>query len=366
MRILWIPHITWDVPQRARIFCEKLSTEHEIHVTDFDANFSSLKDFISRRYLSNYFYHMKREGSVMIHHIPRITPALFSRRLRELNYKIFRNVVENIIRKYEIECTIGTFLCKPPKVKKLVFDLFDNNPAYWREYRKMDAYAEEIERIEEEYIRKANKIVAASSVLAEKVKSNNVHLIPNGVDIERFRSADGKKVREELGLKGTVVGVIGAHHEFSGLIKVVEAAKKLRNLTFVVVGGGTEVPKAQKLSEKYGLNFVFTGFVNREKIQNYFKAIDIGLLPFPKTKFTDSACPIKLLEYTAAGKPVVSTDLEEVKRMNFSNVILTRDSPNSLAEGIKKAIDLKVEIPREIGTYDITLLTKKYRRVLAG
>ncbi|MDI6641733.1 MAG: glycosyltransferase, partial [Elusimicrobiota bacterium] len=101
-------------------------------------------------------------------------------------------------------------------------------------------------------------------------------------------------------------------------------------------------------------------------VPDYFKAVDVGLLPFDKKGFTDSACPIKLLEYTAAGKPVVSTDLEEVKRMDFSNVILVKDNPESLAEGIKKALNSKVEIPKKIENYDINKLAKEYEKVLGS
>jgi glycosyltransferase involved in cell wall biosynthesis len=369
MRILWIPHYPWRNPQRAKLFCEKLSERHEVHVTDVYTDFKSLKEYASRRYLEGYFYGERRDGNVMVHRIPRISPALPLRILRSINSKIFSKYVSNIIKKDGIEAVVGTFVCRPPKAECLVFDLFDDNPAYWREYGRIKSYADEIEAVEREYVEKADKIVAASSVLAEKVKEKEVHLIPNGVDLVRFRRANGSKVRKKLGLEGTVVGFIGNQDKYKELYKVAKASEHLydEDLTFLIVGKGSAISPIKKyLDRKKISNFRFTGFVNPSEIPEYCKAIDIGLCPYMKTKSDDARSPMKLLDYTAAGKPVVATELEEIRRMNFSNVILVKDDPASLAEGIRKAIGSDVRIPAEIEKYDIDKLAKKYERVIAG
>jgi len=370
MKILWIPHCAWQTPQRARIFCEKLSEKHEVHATDIDANFNTIKDFISLRYIKNYFYRKKKEGNITLHHIPRISPALISKTLRNINYGIYSWYIQRIIERYDIDVVVSTGTVKPPKCKKLIFDLFDDNPAYWREFGIVKSYANEIERIESEYIEKADAVVAVSSVLTEKVKEKgkSAHLIPNGIDIEKFESADGSKIRRKFGLNGVVLGFIGKQDKYQELLNVVKASEYIdKDLTFLVVGEGTSISPIQKYIAKNNIkNFKFTGFINPQNVHNYYKAIDIGLCPYMKTKGRDAGCSIKLLEYTAAGKPVVSTDLEEVKRMNFSNVILVKDNPESLAEGIEKVIDsnFKFKIPKKIQEYDANKLVKKYEDVL--
>lgn len=368
MRILWIPHYAWRNPQRARLFCERLSERHEVHVTDVYTDIKTLRDYASWRYLEGYFYGERKDGRITVHRIPRVSPALPFRALRSLNSRVFSKYVDRIIKKEGIEAVVGTFLCRPPKVRRLIFDLFDDNPAYWREYGRFKEYADEIEAVEQEYIDKADEVVVVSSVLGEKVRGRKVHLIPNGVDLEKFGGADGDKVRKELNLKGVVAGFISVFSEFSGLLRLVKSSELIsEDLTFLIVGDGPMVWDAKRYIEKKGIeNFVFTGRVSFNEIHHYFKAIDIGLLPFDKKRFTDSACPIKLLEYTAAGKPVVATELEEIKRMNFSNVILVKDDPASLARGIREALDSEVEIPREIEEYDIDKLAGKYERVILG
>ena len=367
MKVLWIPHTAWRTPQRAKMFCEKLSDRHEIHITDIDANFSTLRDFISLRYLKNYFYKKAQDGNITVHHIPRISPALFSKKLVEINYGIFSKHVQRIIEENEIDSVVGTFICKPPQARHLVFDLFDDNPTYWREFGRFKKYAEKIEAIENEYIEKADEIVAVSTLLADKVKKKKVHLIPNGVDLNEFQKADGKNIREGLNLDGVVAGFVGNQDKYEELYKVAKASKKHRDLTFLIVGSGSAIPAIKKYIAKKGIkNFKFTGFIEPYEVPKYYKAIDIGLCPYLKTQGRDAGSPIKLLEYTAAGKPVVSTDLEEVKRMDFSNVVLVKDDSDSLAEGIRRALNSELEIPKKIENYDIDKLARDYEKVLKG
>jgi glycosyltransferase involved in cell wall biosynthesis len=208
--------------------------------------------------------------------------------------------------------------------------------------------------------------VSISSVIAEKTGRENIHIIPNGVDVKKFRNANGEKVRKELGLEGKVVGYVALFAEFTGLDRLIEASELLDgDITYLIVGDGPMVAPAKKYIEKKGIkNFIFTGFVSPDVVADYYQAIDVGVYPCDKTGFTDAASPIKVIEYTAAGKPVVCTDLEETKRMDFSNVVLVKDNPKSLAEGIEKAMTSKLEIPKKIEEYDIDRLAEKYEEIL--
>lgn len=47
------------------------------------------------------------------------------------------------------------------------------------------------------------------------------------------------------------------------------------------------------------------------ELNSYAACYDIGILPFRKYALTESVSPVKLFEYMAAGKPVVTTDLRE-------------------------------------------------------
>lgn len=82
MKILWIPHTGWHIPQRAHLFCRPLSERHEVHVTDWQADFFSLRDYLSTRYLQNFIYRKYKDGVITVHSIPRISWALYFSALR--------------------------------------------------------------------------------------------------------------------------------------------------------------------------------------------------------------------------------------------------------------------------------------------
>jgi glycosyltransferase involved in cell wall biosynthesis len=377
MRILWIPHVAWHIPQRAHIFCRALAERHEVHVTDWVADFVRPRDFLTRQYLGNFFYRRYREENITIHGIPRVAPALMSPVLRRMNIHLFERTVARIVDAYRIDVVVGTFVVPPPKAPRLIFDLFDENVTYWINYRNFPSYAREIEQREDAYFREADAVVTVSSVLQDKAmnrrssaKPGNVFLIPNGIDLESFRRADTMRVRQLYGLSGKkVIGFISALGEFVGLHRLLEAFSQISGdqIALMVVGDGPELKPAKKWAEERGLtNIIFSGKVPFEQIPDYYASLDVGVIPFDKSPFTDAACPIKLLEYTAARKIVVSTDLEEIHRMDFRNVVLTNSNVDSLVDGLRRALIMSA--PREetgkIDRYDIRLLVKQYESIL--
>ncbi len=374
MKILWIPHAGWHIPQRAHLFCRALAERHEVHVTDWATDFSTPGDYLSPRYLRNFTYRRYMDGKIAVHGIPRISPALYVPALRHLNTRIFSHYVQAIIDRQGIDAVVGTFVVPPPRARRLIFDLFDDNIAYWRDYRHNPTYAKEIELCENNYLKKADYVVSVSSVLADisakKLNGNyaKVRHIPNGVDLGGYQRANGEPLRSQLSIEGhKVIGFIASFGEFSGLLRLIEAFRKLDDpkTMLLIVGDGQQSIPARCLAEKYRLkNILFTGRIPNKDIPAYYKLLDIGIIPFDKNPFTDSACPIKLLEYLATGIPVVSTDLEEVRRMNFPNVILVEEDAAAMAEGIKAAFQLPRGRPPQIESYDIHRLVDQFECVL--
>lgn len=367
MKVLWAPHDPWSLPQRARDFCEKFAIKHEVHFVSFE-KFNRLFDYLSFKKIRGMFsYRVFEDNSVAVHNIPRLSPSLFSSRLRRFNREIAYKYIQRVIHEGDVDVVISTSSFKPPNAKKLIFDLYDDNPSYWREFRNRGDIAEERERIRDDYIKRADFIVASSHVLCDLIKDRGreAHYIPNGVDLRRFQKSDKKKYRRRYG-DGILVGYIGNIDSFSGIMNVVEAARTLSarlDLTFLIAGTGPLLCKARQMAKRYGLkNLYFLGFVGDK--YDFISSLDIGLLPSIKSRFRDAACPIKLLEYTAAGKKVVSTGLEEVKRMDFTNVYLTNDDARSLAEAINYTVDWKPNIPYQIKNYDIGSLAERYSELI--
>jgi len=373
MNILWIPHTSWRVPQRAHLFCRALAERHTVHVTDWAADFTRPADFFSRRYLRNVFYRRFQDGNITVHGVPRLTPAIFSPTLRRFNTRLFANLVARLIAEYRIDVVVGTFVCPPPQAPRLIFDWFDDNAAYWRAYGRWPAYADEIEAIEQSYLQRAEAVVAVSSVLAERARQQRdpatVHWIPNGVELRAYSQGNGALWRERLSLRGKSIGVIGNHDKFAELEKVLLAARRLsaEDVTFVIAGRGSALPAAQRLAQRWKLHNVrFAGPFARSDAIHLMAALDVGLCPYLKIPGADARSPMRLLQYSAAGLPVVCTDLEEVRRMAFPNVILVDDNPESLAQGIRQALRRPKAVPPQIEWYDIHYLARRYEEILTG
>jgi glycosyltransferase involved in cell wall biosynthesis len=372
LKILWIPHTAWRIPQRAHLFCRALAENHEVHVTDWAADFYSWRDYLDHRYLRNFHYRLSRDGNITVHGIPRVSPTLHLDSLRRWNATIFSAWVDRLIRQYHIDVVVGTFVVRPPKSPRLVFDLFDDNVAYWLQYGRMKQYAGEIESTERAYLQNADMVVAASSVLADKTRaltSRPICHIPNAVDLERFQKADGTPLRLQWKALGGIVGMLGNNDKPAELQKILDAAKLLseEHLIFIIAGRGSAVPDAKKNASREGLtNVKFLKEVALENASDIIDAFDIGLCPYLKTPGADAGSPMRLLLYAAAGLPTVCTDLEEVRRMAFPNVVLVKDDPESLAEGIRQARRLPRSRPAQIAAYDVRRLAREYELVLSA
>ncbi|MHB1414325.1 MAG: glycosyltransferase [Chloroflexota bacterium] len=372
MRILWIPHASWLTPQRAHDFCRELAQRHEVHVTDWVADFSSPADYLSRRYLRNFTYRRQRDGAITVHGVPRLSPALYVPLLRRLNAAIFSGYTRRIIARERIDVVVGTFVVPPPAAPRLILDQFDDNVALWLAQGRAPGYAEEIAAVEQLYLRRAQAVVAVGTVMAERTRRRGyegpLSVIPNGVHVDRYSAKDGMRVREALALRGPVVGLVGNHGKWVEVERVLRVARMMAGTpaTFLIVGRGAAGARAREVARREGLrNVRVVGFVPPQDVAAYFSAIDVGLCPYDKNEGSDAQCPLRLLSYSAAGSAVVCTELEEVKRMGFPNVMFADPRPESIARAVEMALARPRTRPDIIERYDIRRLAAAYERVLA-
>lgn len=370
-KILWIPHTGWHIPQRAHLFCRALAERHEVHVTDWVADFAKPSDYLSRRYLRNFTYRFYNDQNIRVHGIPRISPALFSARLRRLNQRIFSHHVQRIVDQQQIDVAVGTFVVSPPKAPRVIFDLFDDNVAHWRQYGRGGDYAAEIEATEFEYLTTADATVAASTVLRDKAKkiapNKPVYLIPNGIEISRYEAADGSQFRSHLEVSDKLVGIVGSHDRQNEMKLILAVATAMRSepITFLIAGRGSQAAWAQQEAQRLGLaNIRFHGFVPFDQLPSVMNALDVGLCPYEKTEADDARSPMRLVSYLAAGVPVVCTELTSVRDMEMETVVLTPDTPEGFVQGIRQALTLPRKRPQKLLDYDLPRLVEKYEQVL--
>ena len=213
-------------------------------------------------------------------------------------------------------------------------------------------------------LEKASIITCVSNSIKETLIrhgiKNRIEVIPNGADIKKFNpNSNGKIIKEKYKLKWPTLFLIGGLGPRHGLENIIEAAKILEKTkpeaTFLLIGGIQKYKDfIDQLKKKAGSNVIFTGKVSDEEITSYFAACDIALAPFeesinPKEPFGFS--PIKILEYMASGKPIISSDLPWIRELiepGLQGLLIDLNKPNELADAILKLANDKILMEKMI------------------
>lgn len=171
-------------------------------------------------------------------------------------------------------------------------------------------------------LRRAAAVVVVSSPLKEHyvrkgIEAAKIHVIPNGVDEERFTpNASDRDMRAELDLGAdVVVGFVGNVHEYHGAEFLIPLARQFQTdrseARLLVVGGGPQLGALRRAVDDAGLQrqFVITGPVPHAEVPAYIATMDVGVLP----DFSWYGSAMKLLEYAAMGTAVVAPDSPNVR-----------------------------------------------------
>lgn len=245
-----------------------------------------------------------------------------------------RLVNEVILRRYikthSIQCVINAnaFHFGVPKGQhEYIYDIVDDHISKdderpWRRTRRF--VLNELE--------KANSVTTVSEGLRQVVHQHSpdsrTGLVPNGVDVKRWRNPDLERVRRirlEYGLdRGSYsLSFIGNHGWHSGLDFLLSAFSEFRkesSAKLLIVGPVSGMESFPEFAQDGSV--IFTGPVDSNRIMEYFHATDAGVLPFVLSPFTHNSFPMKVLEYGAARRPVFSSPLRELRRISLPHVEL--------------------------------------------
>ncbi len=196
------------------------------------------------------------------------------------------------------------------KEEKVVYYCVDDHAAF-------SGYdTQQVLQDEEELSRKADLVVTTSMAL-QKSKSSwnpNTIMVPHGVDYDHFSRA----VQENLPCPPDIAAIAEPRLGFFGLIRdwvdmelIAAIAQKRPDWSFVIIG---DADSSVNLNVYKSIpNMHFLGRRPYSALPAYCRYLDVGLIPFKVNTLTHAVNPIKLREYLAAGLPVVSSPMPEVK-----------------------------------------------------
>ena len=199
--------------------------------------------------------------------------------------------------------------------------------------------------------KRADVTIFCASLLFEEERDgcNAAYFADHGVDYDRFAdagqhqtavertgetpvplaAAEPADVRDLPRPRVGFIGGIDSHTFDPGLF--VAVARSLSDITFILVGacslpdGWCDLPNVHLLGQK-----------PYEEVPGYMAACDALIMPWNRSEWIEACNPVKLKEYLAVGRPIVTTPFYELK--NYMLMTRIADTPESFAREIRAAL----------------------------
>jgi glycosyltransferase involved in cell wall biosynthesis len=335
---------------RPHQFVRYLSEKHEVTVLsindwwkggqdDLDSYSSEFSDVFKR---VEYYYLTEKKVS------PIIQELFFRKRLKAV-----------LKEDFDVHLNYNTLISGYIAAKKLktVYDIADDLGAMIKESPQIPRFLRPFgsalgDHMMKKNIEKAEKVTITTDLLKRTydIPNDKCEVIPNGVDTNLFRNYGD--IKEELGLECFIIGYVGVLREWVDLEPVFMALKDLgEEINMVVVGKEGQFQENVDLAKRYGVSdrVTFTGMVPYSQVPKYISAMDVCVIPFRSNAISESALPLKLFEYMACEKPVISSKIPGIKRVAEDKVMYasTRDEYREKILKLYRDEDLRSKMGEE-------------------
>lgn len=174
--------------------------------------------------------------------------------------------------------------------------------------------------------------VCTSEQLAEDLRAAGASpvIVPHGVDFASF-ATPAPRPEDLAGLEPPLIGYVGLIDDHVSTHAVIAVANRLERGTVVLVGGVNTNPAVLRHPR-----ITLLGHRPFTSMPSYMQAFDCCLIPFALNRLTTAVNPIKLREYLAAGRPVVSTGMPAVRA--YADVIEIADAPLEFADAVMRTL----------------------------
>ena len=217
------------------------------------------------------------------------------------------------------------------KFKHIVCDIIDDQRAF-------DLSQAERRQVEENY----ETILPMADIVMTNCQPNveafapltkTIHFIANGTEIP----PEDLPMPEALqNIARPIAGYVGHLQDRIDWDLLDEAAHHVPDVSFVIAGGGARQENIDRLNKRDNIHFV--GIVPYEKVKAYIQHFDVCIVPHKGTDLTRRMNPLKVYNYFAAKKPIVTTEVENIDG-SMNPYIRFAKNAGELAMFIKECLD---------------------------
>jgi len=214
----------------------------------------------------------------------------------------------------------------------VIFDLSDDYSEFYAgdQQKKMDVLLSEV-------LQRSDMILAVNEHLKNKYScfNSNIQVVTNATNYDNFALTSYANVEVLDDIKARFDHIVG----YSGWIndvridtKILDSFTTSKNIAYVFVGPVSNVIRDTYSSD----NVFFIQAVPYSELPNYIHYFDVAIIPFLINGHTKGNDLLKIHDYHAVGKPVVSTRIGGVDR--FENLIYIASDTAAFTDSIRKAI----------------------------
>lgn len=206
--------------------------------------------------------------------------------------------------------------------------------------------------------RSAHKCIGLSpgiveGIAARGVARSKIELIPNGCDIDLFRSVQSPWRPDGVSEQDTLAIFTGTHGVANGLDAVLDAAAELKkrkreDIKIALIGQGKLKPQLIERAKSEGLsNVIFHDAVPKQQIVDLMTSADVGLQILANVSaFYYGTSPNKFFDYIAAGLPVINNYpgwVAELITDNHCGIAVPPQDPRSFADALEHIANNKAD-----------------------
>jgi teichuronic acid biosynthesis glycosyltransferase TuaH len=181
----------------------------------------------------------------------------------------------------------------------------------------------------------ADLVVACSPAIADQWRRLGASplLVPNGVDPDHYAQVETLPPAGDVRLEGPIAGFVGTMSSRIDLSLLERVADD--GMALLLVGARQHTFRSARFDELLERdNVQWVGARPYAELPSYLAAMDVGLLPYEDSAFNRASFPLKVLEYLAAGRGVVATDLPAVRWLE-TDLVRIASSADEFADAVR-------------------------------